>query len=642
MSDVSVLIVNFNGGDVTPACLESVPKDHEVIVVDNGSRDGSPDAIAAKFPNVRLIRNAANLGFARAVNQAMDVAKGKYFLLLNNDARLSPEAVDLLRAHLEANPDVGMIAPQLLHEDGRKQHSFDNFPSLATAFLNKSLLRIFMPSKFPSKRQEFTEPRDVESVIGACMMVRREVVERIGPLDEAYFLFLEETDWCLRCRRAGYRVVFLPAAKVVHLQGRARDKVRIRARIEYTRSLFTYFRKNKPKSTPVLRALFPVKNLLEFVVQTLCILGRGVPQRWVETAALIGWQFGACPRKWGLSMGAEVRHLKLRDGWTAAETHLDSFSDFDEALRKVRVIKDLAGKKTVEAAAGGRTYLAKIYKKTGWWKKLLSLMKISKASHEAKVSIAAVRAGLPCAPVVAHGEREAGSVAVVERIDGARQLQELLLAPETPRRLRRKLLLLYGRFARRLQDAGLWQYDFNPSNILMDGSRMLLIDFERAKFRGRALPESERLRLVAKMNRLPGLSKTDRLRFLKGYLDNDAADRARKGEIVAALLRYHAEKAASDVEKAGERCFEENRDFGLFAIDPWEGWHRKPREGRDDPGISVDALRSALNAGPGWRIEETGDVEAAWAKANQEGGPGRPRAAARAKGAKAGRLIFGA
>ncbi|HEX7900030.1 MAG TPA: glycosyltransferase [Planctomycetota bacterium] len=640
MTDVSVLVVNFNGGDVTPACLESIPKGVETIVVDNGSKDGSPDAIAAKFPGVRLIRNAANRGFAAAVNQAMDVAKGRCFLLLNNDARLSPDAVDLMVRYMAEHPDVGMLAPQLLHEDGRKQHSFDNIPSLATAFLNKSLLRLFFPAKYPSKRQEFTEPRDVESVIGACMLVRREVVDRIGPLDEAYFLFLEETDWCLRCRRAGFRVVFLPTARVTHLQGRARDKVRIRARIEYTRSLFTFFRKNRPASVPFLRLFFPLKNLVEFVFQTLAILGRGVPQRWVETAALIGWQFAGCQRAWGLSKGADVRRLKLRDGWTAFESHLDSFSDFDEAIRKGRVVKDLAGRKQVEAVAGGRSYIVKIYKKTGWFRKLKSFLGFSKATHEAAVSEAAVRAGLPCAPVVANGEREAGSCAVVERIDGARQLQEILLSPETPRRLRRKLLVEYGRFARRVQDAGLWQYDFNPTNVILDGCRMLVVDFERAKFHGRPLPEAARLKLVAKMQRIPTLGKTDRLRFLKGYLDADAGDRARKAEIVATLLRLAAEKSAEDVEKAGDRCFEENRDFAPFAHDAWEGWHRKPREGREDPGIALDALPGALGGGAGWRIEEAGDVEAAWAEANRQGGPGRPLAAARSKGAKSGRLIF--
>lgn len=638
--DVSVLIVNFNGGDVTPACLESLPKGVEAIVVDNGSKDGSPDAIAAKFPAVRLLRNAANRGFAAAVNQAMDVARGRYFLLLNNDARLSPEAVDVLLKFMDAHPDVGMAAPQLLHEDGRKQHSYDNIPSLATAFLNKSLLRLLNPGKYPSKRQEVAEPKDVESVIGACMIVRREVVERIGPLDEAYFLFLEETDWCLRCRKAGWRVVFVPGAKVVHLQGRARDKVRIRARIEYTRSLFTFFRRNRPGSSLLLRLFFPLKNLLEFLAQTFGLFLRGVPQRWVETAALLGWQIAGCRRSWGLSADAEPRALKLRDGWTAFEAHLDSFSDFDQAVRKGKTLKDLKHKKTVDATVGGRGYLVKIYKKSGWFRKLKSLLGISKAAHEASVSREVVRVGLPCAPIAAWGERNYGSAAVVEKIDGARDLQDVLLSPATPDRLRRLLLVRYGRFARRLQDAGLRQYDFNPTNILLDGPQLLLIDFERAAFTGRPLPEAERLRLVAKMNRIPRLSRTDRLRFLRGYLDAHAEERARRKEIVAALLRFAAEKAVEDADKAAHRCFEDNRDFAPFDLDAWEGWHRKPRAERGDPGIAPADLRKALAGDAAWRHEEAGDLEAAWAEAGRRGGPGVPVAAARPKGSKAGRLIF--
>ena len=478
----------------------------------------------------------------------------------------------------------------------------------------------------------------MESVIGACMMVRRALIDRIGGLDEAYFLFLEETDWCLRAWKAGSRVVFVPGAKVVHLQGRTRDKVRFRGRIEYTRSLFTFFRKNRPRTSPVLRVVFPIKNLLEFVVQTLTILLKGVPQRWVETAALLVWQAGLCPRGGGLSKGAEVRHLKLRDGWTAAESHLEAFSDFDQAIRKGRTIKDLRHKRSVEAVSGGRTYLVKLYKKSGWWRKLKSLLGFSRATSEASVSVAVVRAGIPCAPVVACGEREMGSAAVVERIDGARSLQDVLLDPATPARLRRLLLLRYGRFARLLQDRGVWQYDFNPTNILLDGSSMLFIDFERAQYRGRPLAEAVRLPLVAKMNRIPLLSKTDRLRFLRGYLDAHAADRARKGDIVATLLRLAAEKSMEDVEKAGERCFEDNRDFGVLALDGWEGWYRKPRAEREDPGIAVEDLAKAL--GGAARAEEVGDLETAWAEANRRGGAGRPLAAARKPGAKGGRLIF--
>src|SRR4051812_41360902 len=206
-SVVSLIIVNYNGGAFTPACLDSIPAGTETIVVDNGSKDGSPDAIAAKYPAVRVLRNAANLGFARAVNQGLLASSGRYVCLLNNDARLSPDTLSTLTAYMDAHPDVGMTAPQLVHEDGRKQHSFDNFPSLATAFLNKSLLRLLSPGRYPSKKQDYTDPRGGEPAIGAGMMGRREGPAAIGPLAEPYFLFPEGTDGGRRGRKGGVKEV---------------------------------------------------------------------------------------------------------------------------------------------------------------------------------------------------------------------------------------------------------------------------------------------------------------------------------------------------------------------------------------------------------------------------------------------------
>src|SRR2546423_4653127 len=114
------MAVNYNGAKFPPSCLESIPAGIETIVVDNGSKDGSPDAIAEKFPKATLLRNAANLGFARAVNQGVAASRGRYVCLLNNDARLSPDTLATLAGYLDAHPDAGMVAPQLMHEDGRK------------------------------------------------------------------------------------------------------------------------------------------------------------------------------------------------------------------------------------------------------------------------------------------------------------------------------------------------------------------------------------------------------------------------------------------------------------------------------------------------------------------------------------------
>jgi GT2 family glycosyltransferase/tRNA A-37 threonylcarbamoyl transferase component Bud32 len=629
---VSVIVVNFNGGDITPACLESIPAGIETVVVDNGSKDGSPDAIAAKFPSAKLLRYAVNMGFARAVNQGVAASAGKYVCLLNNDARLSPDTLSTLAAYMDAHPDVGMTAPQLLHEDGRKQHSFDNFPSLATAFLNKSLLRLLAPSKFPSKSQEYSEPREVESVIGACMMVRRELIERIGPLDEAFFLFLEETDWCLRAWRAGSKVVFVPSSKVVHLQGKTRDKARVRGRIEYTRSFFKYFRKNRPGSYWLLRLFHPLKNLIEFVFQTPAIFLPKVRRRWIETASVLGWQICFCPRSWGLSTAIDTKVVTLRDGTRVDEAYVEAFNDFDGKRRSTKVLKDLTWKKMLEYTTGGKTYFIKIYKAPGWWRQLRTMVLGSRARHEWTMSDGVYHRGIRQAPVVAMREGGGEDWVAIEKLDGWTQLQETMLAASD----RRRLCSGYGRFARRLHDAGIWQYDFNPTNILVKGDQFRLIDFERMKLYPRAVPRGERMKSIGKMNRVPSISKTDRLRFLKGYLGSVASELKAWKETARELLRVYEAKVEQDIDRSERRCLDENRDFGAFEIGEWRGHYRKK--------VTLDEIRAMAEGTPEkYRLESVPDAITAWKKANrkakEEGGP-EPLAVIVKRSASEGRIAF--
>lgn len=636
---VSIIVVNFNGGEFTPACLESIPAGAEIIVVDNGSKDGSPDAIAEKFPSVLILRNSANLGFARAVNQGIAASKGRYLCLLNNDARLSPDTLSMLTSYMDAHPEVGMAAPQLMHDDGRKQHSFDNFPSLATALLNKSLLRILSPGRYPSKKQDYAEPREVESVIGACMMVRRDVVDRIGPLDETFFLFLEETDWCLRCWRAGHKVVFVPGSRVVHLQGKTRDKVRVRGRIEYTRSFFAYFRKNRPASSALLRLLFPVKNLIEFVFQTLGLFLPKVRRRWVETASVLGWQLCGAPRSWGLSPGIEPKFITLRDGTRVLEEHAEAFNEFDNKRRSTKVLKDLHWKRTLEYPVGGKSYYIKIYKAPVWSKKVKNLLFGSRAGHELRMSLGVHQRGIPQAPVVAMRENWDETWVAIEKLSDWSQLQATLLAATD----RRRLCTLYGRFARRLHDAGIWQYDFNPTNVLYRDGRFLLIDFELMKLHPRAVPAPLRMKSLGKMNRVPTLSRADRLRFLKGYLESVSEERKNWKRVAREVLTLFQAQIEHDNERSERRCMDENRDFGAFEAGEWRGHYLKKRADRAG-GLSLDEVRAlAEGSPPTFRLEQSADAIVEWQKANrkakEEGAPA-PVAVLLKRSSRDGRIAF--
>jgi len=247
---LTVAIINWNTREDLLVCLDSVgfvTKGFtvETIVVDNGSQDGSVNEVKKAFPLVHLIENERNLGFAKAANQGLQKASGRYVLLLNPDTQMKNGAIERLVSFMDAHFDVGVAGAQLLNADGSKQNSIANFPSLGTELLNKSLLRWLFPKKFPGKERNYSEPIEVDSVIGACMMVRREAIEQIGLLDEDYFLFLEETDWCYRMKKGGWKVYHVPQAEVYHFQGKSAEAVKKEARVEFYRSRYHFFKKNR-------------------------------------------------------------------------------------------------------------------------------------------------------------------------------------------------------------------------------------------------------------------------------------------------------------------------------------------------------------------------------------------------------------
>jgi hypothetical protein len=248
--DLSIIIVNWNTKEFLLPCLQSISESEqrtawEIVVVDNGSRDGSADEIRKVFPFVSVIENHKNLGFATAVNQGLQKTSGEYALLLNPDTQVKHGAIEHLKSFMDAHCDVGVAGAQLLNSDGSKQNSIANFPSLVTELLNKSLLRWLFPKKFPGKENSYPGPVEVDSVIGACMMARRDAMNQVGFFDKDYFLFFEETDLCYRIKRAGWKVYHVPQAEIYHFQGKSAEAERKRARVEYFRSRYHFFKKNR-------------------------------------------------------------------------------------------------------------------------------------------------------------------------------------------------------------------------------------------------------------------------------------------------------------------------------------------------------------------------------------------------------------
>ncbi len=224
--DISIIIVNWNTRELLRKCLDSVETtvrslSHEIIVVDNASTDGSAAMLRERFPRVRLIENLENRGFGAANNQALRVMTGRYALLLNSDAVLTENAVSELFACMENHPEAAMACGQLLNADGSRQNSIAAFPSLLTLMTNTPLLEYLFPRRFPSKRYSHSGPVEVDSGIGACLMVRMAAMDAVGLFDERYYFFFEETDWAYQMRRAGWKVLHVPTAFIYHLQGQS-------------------------------------------------------------------------------------------------------------------------------------------------------------------------------------------------------------------------------------------------------------------------------------------------------------------------------------------------------------------------------------------------------------------------------------
>lgn len=302
--DLSIVIVNWNTRDLLLQCLASVYTTirgltFEVWLVDNASTDGSVAAAQERFPDLQVIRNPQNLGFAVANNLALRKARGRYALLLNTDAFLTDGAVLTLFRFMERTPQAAMAGGQLLNLDGTRQNSIANFPSLALLLTNEALLQLLFPRKYPGKLRPATSPIPVESCIGACILVRRTAMEAVGLLDERYFFFFEETDWARRMREAGWKIFFVPDARIFHAQGQSVGHETGSRQLFY-RSRYQYFRKWYPRSYPVFHAAIIVRLLMNTLLTGLAVLATGgsVPnlrRRLRGYGKLVLWHLRGCP-----------------------------------------------------------------------------------------------------------------------------------------------------------------------------------------------------------------------------------------------------------------------------------------------------------------------------------------------------------
>lgn len=280
--EVSIIIVNYNTKDLLRNCLNSIINttsdlSYEIIVSDNNSKDGSVEMIKSEFPKVLLIENEINGGFAYGNNKGIKISSGDFIFLLNSDTIILNDAIFKMLQYMKENKKIGILGPKLLNPDLTDQTSVFAYPTIFKEFasifeikklLNNKLFKKFIMKisiKFLSNDvnqylNNFKAKREIETVevlVGAAMLIRREVIEKIGGLDEDYFMYYEEIDYCLNSAKHGWPCVFYPEAEIIHLIGQSSKKLNSFTFITRYKSMLHYFEKNHGNGK---------KNIVKFIL----------------------------------------------------------------------------------------------------------------------------------------------------------------------------------------------------------------------------------------------------------------------------------------------------------------------------------------------------------------------------------------
>ena len=315
---LSIVIVSFNTRDLLRRCLASITGNEyyrvfqgeegrdgkdggeggtspsypsspshsllcEIVVVDNGSHDGSPEMVEREFPAVRLVRGGGNLGFARATNLGLAESRGDLLMLLNPDTEIVGNALAAMADFLSRHERAAAVGPALLYADGSPQHGAFHFPTLWMSFfdffpINHRLLNSRLNGRYPFVAGD--GPRPVDHPLGAAMMLKREALAEVGPLDESFFMYCEEVDWCLRAKRLGWQIYQLPAARIIHHAGQSAKQMPDEMLVQLHRSRYHLFQKHYPAG--FVRA--------HRWITRMGLLGRAAEAGWEALLGRITWE----------------------------------------------------------------------------------------------------------------------------------------------------------------------------------------------------------------------------------------------------------------------------------------------------------------------------------------------------------------
>lgn len=470
---LSVIIVNWNTKELLSRCLDSVYADVtagcEVIVVDNGSSDGSVSLVRERFPQARLILNSDNLGFGVSNNKALSAANGKYVLFLNTDVILTEDVISNLMGFMDGHPKAALCTPSLIREDGSLQETYISFPGLFTELFGR----------FPHKKQK--GPCKVEAIRGACMMGRRDVITGLGGFNERYFLFLEETDLCLRLKRSGYEVWYVPDVKVYHVGGRSAERDKPGSRIEYWRSRYIFFRENYS----YLKYILLCAGLLIKLI--LGIFGK----RFKVYLSLFLWHILGKPGDWGIGSRPAIGNIQPIDGVLIKENKSRKLF-----LRDNKYIKQ---------------YKSRF--KRPWLREWRLINRVRQLD-------------IPTVEPVACGNR----YLVTKKIEDVVTLHDLILEDNINFNERLILTKSLAGFLNKLHKKGVYHGDLHAGNILVERKNgefgFYITDLHRARIK-LYLTKRDIINNLVQLDKFFSIevSKSTRLRFLKYYASGMDAGR---------------------------------------------------------------------------------------------------------------------
>ena len=281
---VSLVIVNYNSKEFLRKCLKSIYENthkisFEVFVVDNNSKDESTKMVKKEFPQVNLIKNEINVGFAKANNQAIRKSGGRYILLLNSDTLVLPNSLNMMKSFMDHHPQAGALGCKLLNPDMTLQPSCREFPGFITLLFESTFLDQLFPSnkiigRYNLSSWDHNRIREVDQPMGACLMVRKKIIDEIGLLDEGFHMFFEEVDWCYRIKKRGWKIYFLPKARVIHYGGQSIRKANFKMFLSWHKSRYRFFRKRYSEVSPlVLRTILVGCSFLQPIIILIALYG---------------------------------------------------------------------------------------------------------------------------------------------------------------------------------------------------------------------------------------------------------------------------------------------------------------------------------------------------------------------------------